>query len=254
MKYLFAKNDPAEIKKAANQIRNFCSKIEERHSIDTSVGECTFFTLVGVICSAIALTSSITWISKAIVCILSAAFIALMAIVLAEHTNWEGLIGHVINKKWSTPEVLHAEEELNELFHKLDSIAFRLQMSKKIENYYKTFGDSIKVNISRCSDEEDREYWYINGNDKNSEQFHVVFSASLHKTVENTVTYSDKFRETFSIKEDTMRRIFKNKGTIDFSWIDSDIEDAKNTFKDLLGQKQPLLESIKEGADLEYYV
>lgn len=64
IKYLFAKNDPAEIRKAADQISDFCSKIEKKHSVDTAPVEVTLFTIVGTICTAIGVANLTTGISQ----------------------------------------------------------------------------------------------------------------------------------------------------------------------------------------------
>lgn len=122
----------------------------------------------------------------------------------------DGIIGEYQNQMfYEDPEVQKSRNMLNDTFDSLKSLGEKFSIASQVEQLYRRYGKDLQVSINH-----------------NGGTYTATFSAKVQKTLGTQIPYTDQDDVSFELSRELVEKIF-HEDTVDFSWLDGDVTDAK---------------------------
>ncbi len=136
-------------------------------------------------------------------------FLGLSVFHLVDDTS-NGIIGDYLNRKFiEDPEVRKSRDMLNDTYYFLGNLDKKFSIASQVEQLYHRYGNDLQVSINH-----------------NDGTYTVTFSAKVQKTLGTQISYTDQDDVSFKLSRELVEKIF-HEDTVDFSWLDGDVTDAK---------------------------
>ena len=233
MQFVFAQNDPDELRKTRDQISNAVEKIEgQLYGSDTTA-------LEGVVLFAAIVTLIITSVPKVIravfdsgidgflwVAILFGGIFVWGMFFVPEMNSESGILGDKLNniRVKRSKQLIEAVSAFKDLYKQLEVIEEQISISKTVKTYYERFGDDLKISVSSI--------------DKDNYNIKLTGSVRIDN---DQVSFTDYKTEEFTMNDDFVSRTFK-KDVVDFSWLDNEINTVKTDIQQRFSTRPEFLE------------
>ena len=251
MQFLFAKNDSKELENTREKISEMTDMIMSlAYKYDTQKIELNLFfiTFVAGLAGGLGLglllcLKGFEGLGHDIIIGTSIIFIVLYLLSSIVLLNLDagskldyGIIGGYLNHKWRmrNQKAIDAVPVLEKLCEQLVSIEKSLNLSRTVENYFKKYGDGLKISVNR-------------NEGKNNNLYHLLLTGEINKTG-TQLSFVDQVSKEYWLDEGFVEKTFR-EDTVDFSWIDHETDAVQSSIKQICAVN-PQLPDKKHYEDL----